>query len=74
MKQRLAAFLWAALLTMSVVGYWGKPACSQEHGTTAKVGQKAKDFLLPALDGEKYRLSERAGKKIVVLGIGNPFG
>ncbi len=38
------------------------------------VGQKAPDFTLQKSDGDTFTLNTFKGKKIVVMGVGNPFG
>lgn len=37
-------------------------------------GDTAQDFSLKTIEGESFQLSAFRGQKIVVLGIGNPFG
>lgn len=38
-----------------------------------RVGKEAGDFSLPTVDGEMFHLSSSLGKRVVVLGVGNPF-
>ncbi len=38
-----------------------------DSGTTVKIGERAPDFILPSVTGNKVKLSEYSGKKNVVL-------
>ena len=44
------------------------------NATAVKVGEPAADVSLVTVSGARLSLSSFKGKKILVLGIGNPFG
>jgi peroxiredoxin len=39
-----------------------------------QVGEEARDFTLKTVDGKTFNLASFKGKKVVVLGIVNPYG
>lgn len=69
MRQKLVTVL--GIVSMAS---WLGVAYSQVPSSPIQVGQKARDFALKTLDGKMFHLASFADKKIVVLGIGNPFG
>jgi hypothetical protein len=46
--------------------------CMEQHSVA--VNSKAPTLSLTTTDGASWSLEEFRGKKIVVLGVGNPFG
>ena len=68
MTRAFAPALGAALLML-----WGT-GCQQRPQGSERVGREAPDFTLRTVSGDSFTLSAFKGRKVVVLGIGNPFG
>ncbi len=78
MKKRLLLVLLGALLTTVTPGCKKSeeeaPQEAKGPQGAIQLGTEARDFTLKTIDGETFNLASFKGKKVVVLGIGNPYG
>lgn len=78
MKTKLLFLINLFLLSL----FFCTAGCTHENAVSANAGNPsvgagaatAKDFSLTTLRGETFTLSDYRGKKIIVLGVGHPFG